>query len=174
MTRTLTRAAAISSKGPVEWTVRTLGELLNAKAFSKVIISKPGEPIVYLSDVATTEDLYERPDSYCRINGEPGLIFNVFNQVGANIVQTIDSVDRELHLLKKEYGPRGAKFEKIYDQSSYIRDAVQVVKDSLIEAIILVLVVLFVFLKNWRSIFIVADLHSGFYCGHVYRDVSVR
>jgi hydrophobic/amphiphilic exporter-1 (mainly G- bacteria), HAE1 family len=143
-------------EGTREWTVRTLGELLTAKAFSRVIISKPGEPIVYLSDVATTEDLYERPDSYCRINGEPGLIFNVFNQVGANIVQTIDSVDRELQLLKKEYGPKGAKFEKIYDQSSYIRDAVQVVKDSLIEAIILVLLVLFVFLKNWRSIFIVA------------------
>src|SRR5208337_1344209 len=46
--------------------------------------------------------------------------------------------------------------EKIYDSSDYIRDAVRVVKISLIEAIILVLLVLFVFLKNWRSIFIVA------------------
>ncbi len=44
----------------------------------------------------------------------------------------------------------------MYDSSNYIRDAVQVVKTSLIEAIVLVLLVLFVFLKNWRSIFIVA------------------
>jgi hydrophobic/amphiphilic exporter-1 (mainly G- bacteria), HAE1 family len=143
-------------EGSREWTVRTVGELLTAKAFGKVIVSKPGESIVYLSDVAKTEDLYERPDSYCRINGEPGIIFNVFNQVGANVVQTIDSVDRELQLLRSEFGPKGAKFQKIYDQSNYIRDAVQVVKESLIEAIVLVLLVLFVFLKNWRSIFIVA------------------
>jgi len=143
-------------EGTREFTVRTVGELLSAESFRKVIISRPGQPIVYLSDVAVVEDKYERPDSYCRINGVPGLIFSVFNQVGANLVQTIDLVDMELKRLEKEYGPLGAKFQKIYDQSNYIRDAVQIVKHSLIEAIILVLLVLFAFLKNWRSIFIVA------------------
>jgi len=129
-------------EGTREWTIRTVGELLNSEAFGKVIISKPREPVVYLSDVAQIEDRYERPDSYCRIDGKPGIIFNVFNQVGANVVQTIDSVDSELQLLRKDYGPRGAKFQKIYDQSNYIRDAVQVVKESLVEAIALVLLVL--------------------------------
>jgi hydrophobic/amphiphilic exporter-1 (mainly G- bacteria), HAE1 family len=143
-------------QGTREWTTRTVGELLNADAFGKVIISKPGEPVVYLTDVANVEDLYERPDSYCRINGKRGIVFSVLNQVGANILKTIELVDREVNSLQKSYGPRGAKFERIYDSSSYIRDAVKVVTDSLIEAIILVLLVLFVFLKNWRSIFIVA------------------
>ncbi len=143
-------------QGTREWTTRTVGELLNADAFGKVIISKPGEPVVYLTDVANVEDLYERPDSYCRINGKRGIVFSVLNQVGANILKTIALVDREVKSLQESYGPRGAKFEKIYDSSSYIRDAVKVVTDSLIEAIILVLLVLFVFLKNWRSIFIVA------------------
>ena len=83
-------------------------------------------------------------------------MFSVLNQAGANILDTIKSVDSELQLLQKDYGPRGAKFQKMYDSSQYIRDAVRVVKDSLIEAIVLVLLVLFVFLKNWRSIFIVA------------------
>ncbi len=143
-------------QGTREWTTRTVGELLNADAFTKVIISKPGEPIVYLSDVADVQDLYDRPDSYCRINGKRGIIFSVLGQVGANVLQTIASIDRELQLLQKDYGPRGAKFTKIYDSSNYIRDAVKVVRESLIEAIVLVLLVLFVFLKNWRSIFIVA------------------
>ncbi len=143
-------------QGTREWTTRTVGELLNAGAFGKVIISKPGDPVVYLSDVADVQDLYDRPDSYCRINGKRGIVFSVLNQVGANILQTIDTVDRELEALQKDYGPFGAKFEKTYDSSTYIRDAVQVVKDSLIEAILLVLLVLFVFLKSWRSIFIVA------------------
>ena len=143
-------------QGTREWTTRTVGELLNSADFGKVIISKPGEPIIYLSDVAEIQDLYDRPDSYCRINGKQGIIFSVLSQVGANILQTIASVDKELQLLQKDYGTRGAKFEKIYDSSNYIRDAVKVVKESLIEAIILVLLVLFVFLKNWRSIFIVA------------------
>src|SRR5208283_3974832 len=143
-------------EGAREWTIRTVGELLNSEAFGRVIISKPREPVVYLSDVAQIDDSYERPDSLCRIDGKPGIIFNVFNQVGANVVQTIDSVDSELQLLRKDYGPRGARFQRIYDQSNYIRDAVQVVKESLVEAIALVLLVLFVFLKNWRSVFIVA------------------
>ncbi len=143
-------------QGTREWTIRTVGELLSADAFRKVIISSPGNPVVYLSDVADVQDMYERPDSYCRINGRPGIIFSVLNQVGANILQTIGQVDREMQRLQKDYGPRGAKFIKIYDSSNYIRDAVKVVKDSLIEAIALVLLVLFVFLKNWRSIFIVA------------------
>jgi len=143
-------------EGSREWTTRTVGELLNADAFRKVIISKPGDPIVYLSDVADIQDTYERPDSYCRINGHRGIIFSVLSQVGANVLQTISDVDRELERLQREYAPRGARFQKVYDSSNYIRDAVKVVKDSLIEAVILVLLVLFVFLKNWRSIFIVA------------------
>jgi hydrophobic/amphiphilic exporter-1 (mainly G- bacteria), HAE1 family len=143
-------------EGKREWIIRTVSELKDAAAFAKVIISKPGEPVVYLSDVADTQDLYDRPDSYCRINGKPGIIFSVLSQAGANVLETISLVDREVQLLQRDYGPRGAKFEKIYDSSNYIRDAVKVVKESLIEAILLVLIVLFVFLKNWRSIFIVA------------------
>jgi hydrophobic/amphiphilic exporter-1 (mainly G- bacteria), HAE1 family len=152
----LNQSGSYFVEGTREWTVRTVGELLNAEAFRRVRISKPGTPIVYLSDVATIEDKFERPDSYCRVNGTPGIIFNVFNQVGANVIQTIDSMDRELERIQKEYGPQGAKIQKIYDQSNYIRDAVSIVREALVEAIILVLLVLFVFLKNWRSIFIVA------------------
>jgi HAE1 family hydrophobic/amphiphilic exporter-1 len=152
----LNQSGSYFVEGTREWTVRTVGELLNAEAFRRVRISRPGAPIVYLSDVATIEDKFERPNSYCRINGTPGIIFNVYNQVGANIIETIDSIDRELKRVQKEYGPQGGKVQKIYDQSNYVRDAVTIVRQALIEAIILVLLVLFVFLKNWRSIFIVA------------------
>ena len=99
-------------QGTREWTTRTVGELLNAESFRKVIISKPGDPIVYLSDVADVQDLYDRPDSYARINGQRGIVFSVLSQAGANIPQTISSVDHELELLQKDFGPRGAKFTK--------------------------------------------------------------
>lgn len=143
-------------QGTREWTIRTVGELLSAEAFRKLIISKPGDPVIYLSDVADVQDAFDRPNSYCRINGQRGIIFNVLGQAGANILDTINAVDHELKLLQRDYGPRGASFHRMYDSSDYIRDAVRVVKTSLIEAIVLVLLVLFVFLKNWRSIFIVA------------------
>ncbi|HMK33538.1 MAG TPA: efflux RND transporter permease subunit, partial [Desulfomonilaceae bacterium] len=154
--KNLNQSGGYFIQGDREWTVRTVGELLNTEAFRGVIISKPGEPIVYLSDVAEIRDIYERPDSHCRINGRPGIIFNVLNQAGANLVQTIDLIDKELGLIRQEYGPWGGRFEKLYDQSSYIRDAVQIVKQCLIEAVLLVLLVLFLFLKKWRSIVIVA------------------
>lgn len=153
--RNLNQSSGYFIEGSREWTVRTVGELGDPAAFRRVVISKPGEPMVYLSDVATIEDTYERPDSYCRINGKDGIVFNVFNQVGANIIDTIASVDKKLTQFEKEYGPLGARFEKIYDQSYYIRDAVAVVRECLVEAVVLVLLVLFVFLKNWRSILIV-------------------
>jgi HAE1 family hydrophobic/amphiphilic exporter-1 len=143
-------------QGTREWTIRTVGEMLNAQAFRNLIVSKPGDPVVYLSDVADVQDSYDRPNSYCRINGQRGIIFSVLGQAGANILDTINSVDHELQLLRRDYGPRGAKFHKMYDSSEYIRDAVRVVKTSLVEAIVLVLLVLFVFLKNWRSVVIVA------------------
>ncbi|MEW6347698.1 MAG: efflux RND transporter permease subunit [Thermodesulfobacteriota bacterium] len=143
-------------EGDREWTVRTVGELRKPEEFRKVIVSKPGQPIVYLSDVAEIQDLYERPDSLCRINGKPGISFAVYNQVGANILDTIRSVDAELGKFRKEYGSLGARFDKIYDQSAYVRDAVAIVKECLVEAVVLVLVVLFLFLKRWRSIVIVA------------------
>jgi len=152
----LNRSGGYFIEGTREWTVRTVGELLTTEAFRRVVVSKPGEPIVHLRDVAVIEDRYERPDSYARINGVTGIVFNVFSQVGTNIVQTIDLVDRQRKQLQSEYGALGAKFEKIYDQSTYIRDAVAIVKECLFEAILLVLLVLFIFLKKWRSIVIVA------------------
>ena len=112
-------------QGTREWTIRTVGQLLNAESFRKVVISKPGDPIVYLSDVADVEDMYDRPDSYARINGQRGIVFSVLSQAGSNILDTIGSIDRELQLLQKDYGPRGAKFQKVYDSSNYIRDAVK-------------------------------------------------
>ncbi|AFM24212.1 efflux RND transporter permease subunit [Desulfomonile tiedjei] len=152
----LNQSGSYFNEGDREWTVRTVGELLTAEAFRKVRISKPGEPILHLSDVARVEDKYERPESYCRINGQDGIVFNVFNQVGADIISTIDEVNEEIRLMQQEYGPLGANFQALYNQSTYIRDAVRIVRSSLLEAIILVLLVLFVFLKHWRSIFIVA------------------
>ncbi len=117
---------------------------------------KPGDPIVHLSDVADAQDMYDRPDSYARINGQRGIVFSVLSQAGANILDTIGSVDRELRAsaegLRATWSKvsESVRFEQLYPGCS------QVVKDSLIEAIVLVLLVLFVFLKNWRSIFIVA------------------
>ena len=150
------RSAGYFVDGPVEWTVRVLGELKDAEQFGRVIISKPGDPPVYLSDVARIRDMYERPESFCRINGRAGLIFSVYNESGADILSLIEKVNHELHLLQEEYGPLGVKFERVFDQSIFIRDAVDIVKGCLIQAVILILLVLFLFLKQWRSILIVA------------------
>ena len=152
----LNRSGGYFVEGPVEWTVRVLGELQDARAFSSVIISKPGEPRVYLSDVATVRDMYQRPNSDCRVNGVGGLIFNVYSEVGADILGVIDDADKALAELRAQYGPLGAKFHKTYDQGVFIRDAVDIVKNCLFQAALLILMVLFVFLKRWRSIVIVA------------------
>ena len=158
-------------QGTREWTIRTVGELLNAESFRKVIISKPGDPTVYLSDVADAEDLYDRPDSYARINGKRGIVFSVLSQAGTNILDTIGSIDRELQLLQKDYGPRGAKFQKVYDSSNYIRDAVKVVKESLIEAIVLVLLGAVCFPEELEEHFHRCDLNSRLRGGNFHWDV---
>ena len=80
--KNLNQSGGYFIEGDREWTVRTVGELLNTEAFRGVMISKPGEPIMYLSDVAEIEDKFERPDWYCRINGVPGIVFNVSTRRG--------------------------------------------------------------------------------------------
>lgn len=152
----LNRSGGYFVEGPVEWTVRVLGELQDARDFSSVIISKPGEPHVYLSDVATVRDMYQRPDSDCRVNGKGGLVFNVYSEVGADILGVIDDCNKALAKLRYQYGPLGARFHKTYDQGVFIRGAVDIVKNCLFLAALLILMVLFVFLKRWRSILIVA------------------
>jgi HAE1 family hydrophobic/amphiphilic exporter-1 len=152
----LNRSAGYFNNGPFEWTVRVIGELKDAEDFGRVIITKPGEPPLYLSDVARIRDMYERPDAYCRIDGVPGLIFNVYNEVGADILRLIHTVDGRLGKMQREYGPKGVKFAKTFDQGVFIRDAVGVVKGCLLQAGVLILLVLFLFLKRWRSILIVA------------------
>ncbi len=152
----LNRSAGYFNNGPVEWTVRVIGELKDAADFGKVIITKPGEPPLYLSDVARIRDMHERPDADCRIDGARGLIFNVYNEVGADILKLIHNVDGQLGKIQNEYGPNGAKFTKTFDQGVFIRDAVGVVKGCLLQAGVLILLVLFLFLKRWRSILIVA------------------
>ena len=152
----INRSAGYFVRGPMEWTVRTIGELKDAAAFGNVIISEPGEPPVYLKDVARIRDMYQRPDSDCRIDGKPGLVFSVYNEAGADIVKLIADVNKELHKLRQEYGPQGVEFTKLYDQSLFIRDAVDIVKGCLIQAVVLILLVLLIFLKRWRSILITA------------------
>jgi len=151
----LNRSGGYFLDGPHEWTVRLLGELLSARAFSKVIISKPGDKAVYLSEVATVTDTYERPESDCRIDGVPGLIFNVYSEVGANIIKAIGEVNKRIALLQKKYGPYGVKFRKMYDQSDFIWNAVNLVQECLLLAVVLILIVLYVFLRDWRSTVIV-------------------
>ena len=109
----LNRRGGYFVQGTREWTIRTVSKVLNAESFRKVVISKPGDPTVYLSDVADTEDLYDRPGLRPqRIDGKRGIVFSVLSQAGTNILDTIGSIDREIKLMQKDYGPRGAKFRE--------------------------------------------------------------
>lgn len=152
----INQSAGYFTGGAREWTVRCIGELQTERDFRNVVISPPGKEVVYLSEVAEIRDHYRRPDSNCRVNGEPAILFSVYTQAGANIIQTIDGIDEELRSLRDEYGPRGIEFNRLFDQSDYIRDAVKSVARALVEAIVLVLIVLLVFLRSWRSVVIVA------------------
>ncbi len=152
----INKSAGYYVDGNVEWTVRVLGERRDAQSFGRVLVSKPGESPVYLSDVATIRDIYQRPNGNCRINGKPGIVFNVYGEVGADVLKLIKGVKKELGKIEREYGPLGAEFNTTFDQSLFVDEAISIVKDCLILAGILIFVVLFLFLKRWRSILIVA------------------
>jgi len=125
-------------------------QISKAADYRPLIIATRNGAAVRLSDVATVTDSQENILSAGYSNGEPSVSMMVFKQAGANIVQTIDSIKAEFPVLQASI-PKGMKLNVSLDMSSTIRASLHDVERTLLLSVVLVILVVFVFLRSWRA-----------------------
>ena len=112
--------------------------------------AEPDGSVLRVRDVARVELGAASRDSESRLNGNPAITMGVYLAPGANAVQTAERVQAALDELSTRY-PAGLKSQVFYNSSTFVSDTISEVKSTLIEAFILVVLVVFLFLGNFRA-----------------------
>jgi hydrophobic/amphiphilic exporter-1 (mainly G- bacteria), HAE1 family len=129
------------------YTVWSSSQLNAASQFAPVIVSYQNGSPVRLQDVANVVDSYSDTKSEFWVNMQPAMILAVHKQPGSNTVATVDRIKQILPNFKQQL-PAGLNLDVEHDASSEIRSSIQDVKFTLLLTICLVILVIFVFLRN--------------------------
>jgi multidrug efflux pump len=173
-------------KGQVEDSSRTLeiktnDQLYKAEDYKPIIVTYRNGAAVRLSDVASVEDSVEDLRNAGLVNGKPAVPLILFRQPGANIIDTVDRVSSLLPQLSASI-PRAIKMSIVMDRTTTIRSSLAHVEINLVISAILVILVVFAFLRNVRatlipSIAVPVSLISSFgvmyICGYSLDNLSL-
>ncbi|HEX5065016.1 MAG TPA: efflux RND transporter permease subunit [Myxococcota bacterium] len=138
-----------------EFTVRSLGELRTAHDFEDMIIGSYSGSLVRLRDVARVEVGAEDVRKIVRYNGAPAVGLGVVKQSKANTIDVATAVRGEVGALRAELPP-GVNLELAFDASTFIRESIRDVSRTIFEAAILVVLVIYLFLRSVRATLIPA------------------
>jgi HAE1 family hydrophobic/amphiphilic exporter-1 len=138
-----------------EQVLRTLGRIVEPAAFADIIIAVVNGAPVRIRDVGRVEDGEREQRSASRLDGQPAVTLEVRRQSGANSVAVIEAIKRELEPLQEALPP-GVRMEVIRDQSRYIYAALGEINVHLIVGAVLASLVVFAFMRSWRSTVIAA------------------
>ena len=137
------------------WEIRTNDQLYRAREYKTLIVAyKNGAP-VRLTDVATVENSVEDLRNAGLVNGKPSVMVIIFRQPGANIIETVDRVRALLPHFEASL-PGAVKLTVVNDRSPTIRASLQHVEVTLVISALLVILVVFAFLRNIRATLIPA------------------
>ncbi len=133
------------------YTVRAEGRLLEPEQFGNIILRADGpRGALYLKDVARIELGSQDYNIRTALNGEPGVGIVIYLQIGSNALDTAHAIKVKMDELKHRF-PEGIAYEIPYDTSDFVKASIWEVVKTLGEAMILVILVVFVFLQNWRA-----------------------
>lgn len=132
-----------------ELTVKTMGRLVTVADFNNLIIKETGDQVVRLSDVGYAQLYPENDRTMLRSNGFPAVTVAVIAQPGSNSVDIADRAYKKLEQLKRDLPP-DVSYE-VFDSTVYIRSSIQEVKETVVVAFLLVVFIIFSFLRDWRT-----------------------
>lgn len=136
--------------GPQEQTLRTMGRIVDPRAFNELVIATRNGIPIRVQDVGWAEDGTVEQRSIARLNGVPTVILDVRRQSGANTVEVIEAAKANLTRVAAQL-PADVKLEVIRDQSRYIYAALHEINLHLVLGSILACIVVLLFMRNWRS-----------------------
>jgi len=132
-----------------ELSIRTLGLMHTSKEFNDLIIKDDGVNIIRFSDVGMAELAPEDIRSLLKKNGEPMVMTVLIPQPGANHVEIADEAYKRIEQLKKDL-PEDVTVEMVYDNTRFIRASIFEVEETIYVAFLLVVIIIFLFLRDWR------------------------
>ena len=132
-----------------ELTIRTLGLMHTAEQFNDLIIKEVDGKIVRFSDVGRAELGPADIKSYMKMNGIPMVGVVVTPQPGANHIDIADAVYERMERMQKDL-PDDVKYSYGFDNTRFIRASINEVKETVYIAFILVIIIIFLFLRDWR------------------------
>ncbi|WP_374563392.1 efflux RND transporter permease subunit [Nitrosomonas sp.] len=133
------------------YTVTAKGRLLEPEQFEEIILRSDGmRGVLYLKDVARIELGAQDYATRTLLNGHPGLGIGIFLRSGANALETAAAVKARMQELK-QYFPEGVEYVISYDTSVFVKASIWEVVKTLGEALLLVVLVVYLFLQSWRA-----------------------
>ncbi|WP_241647104.1 efflux RND transporter permease subunit [Rosenbergiella metrosideri] len=143
-------------QGPhLSWAIDGNSQLDKAALYQDLIIRYQGGKALRLKDVATIYDGVQ--DKYVggALNGNPAVMLGVTRQAGANMLVTIDEIKAKLPQLREQL-PADTSLQLVLDRSPNVRSSLYETEETLLVAVMLVVAVVFIFLRDWRSVLIPA------------------
>ena len=128
-------------------------QMHQADLYKPIIIGSHNGTAVRLSDVAEVSNGAQNIRAAGYLNGIPSITVIIFRQPGANIIETVDRIKAQLPSIQASI-PQGINTTMVLDRTTTIRASVKDVERTLILSVILVILVVFVFLRNWRAVLI--------------------
>ena len=133
------------------YTVRAQGRLLTAEEFGDVVVrANPDGSIVRMKDVARVELGAQSYNQIGRLNGNPSAIIAVYQLPGSNAIDTMNSAKQLMDELKTRF-PEDLDYTVSLDTTLAVSEGIKEIVQTLVEALILVVLVVFIFLQNWRA-----------------------
>ncbi len=132
-----------------ELSIRTLGLMHTAQEFNDIIIKEDQGRIIRFSDIGRAEVEARDIKSYMKMNGVPMVGVVVIPQPGANHIEIANAVYERMKMMEKDL-PEDVKYTYGFDNTKFIRASISEVKETVYIAFILVLVIIFLFLRDWR------------------------
>lgn len=134
----------------MELTVRTLGRLLTIEDFNNLIISRDGDRVVKFSDIGVAEVDAENTRSILKRDGVPMVACILISQPGANYINIVEDAQKAIEELKHSL-PDDIEVGVGFDNTIFIKDSIDEVKSTIVQAFVLVVLIIFLFLRNWRT-----------------------
>lgn len=140
--------------GGSEQAIRTLGDARSVERLSNMTISVGNGRFVRLSELGTVTDTYEELRSFSRYNGEPVVTFAVFRSKGASEVSVAESVEESLKTVREKHPD--VAINLVDDGVYFTYGNYEAALNTLLEGGLLAVIVVFLFLRNWRATLISA------------------
>jgi multidrug efflux pump len=134
----------------IELSIRTLGLMTTPEEFNNVIIKVNGRQTIRFRDIGYAELYPENEYNYMKINGIPAVSNVIVAQPGANQIEIADEAYRRLKDIQKDI-PQDISVTILFDNTQFVRASVNEVQSTIYEALVIVIIIIFLFLRNIRT-----------------------